>query len=74
MLLAVNGPSGPNSVPVQGIIVDIETGQTLETFNNQQVRIVLLVLNVSTSTNSPFLFICTSIFKMQYFFVLILKQ
>ena len=37
LLFAVNGPSGPNGAPVQGIIVDMETGETLETFNTQMV-------------------------------------
>lgn len=36
ILFAVNGPSGPNSAPVQGIIVDMETSETLETFNTRE--------------------------------------
>ena len=36
LLFAVNGPSGPNNAPVQGIIVDMETAETIETFNTPQ--------------------------------------
>jgi hypothetical protein len=40
LLFAVNGPSGPNNAPVQGIIVDMETAETIETFNTPQVSVI----------------------------------
>lgn len=44
LLFAVNGPSGPNNAPVQGIIVDMETAETIETFNTPQVSVILSFL------------------------------
>lgn len=61
MLFAVNGPAGPNGAPVQGIIVDMETGNTLETFNNQQVRFSILksiVLQAFISTRTGVIITC----------------
>jgi hypothetical protein len=51
LLFAVNGPSGPNNVPVQGIIVDMETAETIETFNTPQVSVIWNHWNIQHSTS-----------------------